>query len=263
MPSPRRDVTGQRFGRLVITGDAPRRDKTKHRCVACQCDCGNTYIGRLGDLRAGRSQSCGCLQRENLQAQHESRQISLVGRRFGRLTAECQAPSHFVNGKWHAYWDCRCDCGNKVVVQRSGLTSGATKSCGCYQQEQQAVRARKHGASGAGRRWPEYLVWAAMLQRCNNPNNPAYHHYGGRGIFVQESWHDFTNFIADVGRRPSREFSLDRINPDGPYAKENCRWATRDVQTANRILVNRDEFMRLRAIVSRYQSLYGLLPDET
>lgn len=77
-----------------------------------------------------------------------------------------------------------------------------------------------------------YFLWHAMLDRCSNPNNHNYHHYGGRGIYVDKQWLTFLNFYNDMGDKPP-ERSLERINNDGPYCKENCKWATRSEQRRN------------------------------
>lgn len=83
-------------------------------------------------------------------------------------------------------------------------------------------------------KWPEYKVWASIKQRCTNPKNKDYKHYGGRGIRLCGRWHKFENFIADMGRRPPGRLEIDRKNNDGPYSKRNCRWATRIQNTNNR-----------------------------
>jgi hypothetical protein len=81
---------------------------------------------------------------------------------------------------------------------------------------------------------PEYRVWNNLKNRCTNPNIPGYENYGGRGISFCEAWNDFANFIKDMGKRPSSLHSLDRIDNDGDYCKENCRWATKEEQVRNR-----------------------------
>jgi len=91
-----------------------------------------------------------------------------------------------------------------------------------------------HQAARRGSEWPEYAVWAAMLARCNNPKNPSYHNYGGRGISVCPNWFTFVGFMADMGRRPSDDHSIDRINNDGNYEPANCRWTLWKTQCSNK-----------------------------
>lgn len=90
----------------------------------------------------------------------------------------------------------------------------------------------KHGEAAS--RTPEYRSWRSMRTRCENPNHRAFHNYGGRGIKVCERWREYENFLADMGRRPSLDFTLDRIDPDGDYEPGNCRWADRKDQQSNR-----------------------------
>ena len=130
-------------------------------------------------------------------------------------------------------WWCRCDCGNVSRVNVTKLLIGATKSCGCLKDENTGNRHRTHGM----RRHPLYNTWAKMRSRCDNAADPAYPRYGGRGISVTASWQGpdgFPNFVADVGERPSRSHSIDRINNDGDYEPGNVRWATPKQQANNR-----------------------------
>lgn len=100
-------------------------------------------------------------------------------------------------------------------------------------QDEIARGTYRHGHARRSGRTTEYLIWRAMLGRCHCPTNKNYKHYGGRGIFVTPSWHDFTNFFADMGPRPGLEYSVDRINNDAGYSPENCHWATRKEQSRN------------------------------
>jgi hypothetical protein len=123
---------------------------------------------------------------------------------------------------------CTCSCGKSIETYAISLYLG-TQSCGCIQREITSKRATVHGKYGI----PEYLVWAAMKRRCNNTKTKDYPGYGGRGIKVCKEWDSFDQFIIDMGQRPTSKHSIDRINNDEGYSKDNCRWATAKEQANN------------------------------
>jgi hypothetical protein len=159
----------------------------------------------------------------------------LTGRRFQRLKVIGFAGMR----NQRSHWACRCDCGNRTIVDGSKLKFGSTTSCGCRQiqtgAENCATHWLRHGHARHGNTTAEYWAWAAMKQRCLNPNYHHFQNYGGRGITVCQRWIDsFDAFLADMGRRPSARHSLDRKNNDGNYDPSNSRWITAKQQATNR-----------------------------
>jgi hypothetical protein len=193
---------------------------------SCLCDCGRIIIVRARSLWSFNTRSCGCLRK--------IKRTNPVGQIYGRLTVIAEAdPVLRSDGSRDRCCICRCTCGTENIVRLAALRRGNTKSCGCFAKEQSSKRNGRHRESHLT---AEYTAWVSMKGRCENPNNKDWDHYGGRGIKVCARWRNsYETFLADMGRKPSTELSLDRHpDNDGDYEPDNCRWATWPQQQRNK-----------------------------
>lgn len=162
----------------------------------------------------------------------------MTGHRFGRLLVLERADN---TAKGKARWKCRCDCGNIIIAEGANLRSGASKSCGCIGKEKTIQRSTKHGDAKRGKCERLYRVWRGIVGRCYQVNNNSYQYYGARGITVCDEWRNnyaafkawaLANGYNDSAKRG--ECTLDRIDVNGNYCPENCRWVSMAVQNENR-----------------------------
>lgn len=166
--------------------------------------------------------------------------LSLEGRRFYRLLVvrEVERLSRYVR-----CWECVCDCSTVVVIRQGNLTSGNSKSCGCLDREKARDNLLPHikiihkhtvRTEGQPPRSPTYISWQSMKSRCYAPKTHGFHNWGGKGIKICDEWkNDFTAFLRDMGERPEGT-TLDRLDANGDYTQQNCRWATSKEQAHDR-----------------------------
>lgn len=186
----------------------------------CKCECGNTKSIRPDALTSGATKSCGC---DTYNSEHFRADLS--GKRFGRLEVikYSHSDSHRV-----PHYLCHCDCGKEKIISSQSLKKGLTVSCGCYHRENH----RKHSMSQTRL----FSIWHKMKERCYNENHVQYHRYGGRGITVCDEWKDNSKAFFDwaLSSGYSKDLTLDRIDNDGNYSPDNCKWSTAKEQMNNR-----------------------------
>lgn len=210
------DLTGKVYEGLSVIrfiGYKKYRDFYLCKCLSC---------GKEIEVRAEHiknQKGCRvCADKRNMK--------NIGGNKYGRLTVLSLSNK---KGK-RVNWECECDCGKIVIVCSTSLISGNSKSCGCLRDENGALSRTKHGMYYT----PEYRAWINMVARTTNPKQTRADRYIGRGITICDSWRNsFKEFYKDMGKRPNYKTSIDRIDNNKGYYKDNCRWATQKEQMNN------------------------------
>lgn len=177
---------------------------------------------------------------------------NLSGQKFGRYTVIKLHDKRANRGQ--TLWVCRCDCGNERLVMSQNLTRGNSKSCGCLCRENTSKANSTHRLT----KHPAYKSWLSMRKRCYGNDPHAYKYYGSRGIKMCERWNKFENFWEDMNSTWKDGLEIDRIDNDGNYCPENCRWATRKEQVRNTRFTHWVEFKGQRKSVAEWSEITGI-----
>lgn len=242
----RKTNIGDKFNSLTILSFD---NNDNWRNADCICDCGNTINVKKESLLYDKVKSCGCTRKR-------TPQLDKIGKKYGLLTI-CDIYFKKIGSRSTSVCECLCDCGNRVNVLLYTLYRGDTRSCGCYKKNNPSNL--KHGMSKKGEWVDGYAIYNNMIQRCFNKKLKSYENYGGRGITVCDRWRQgFINFYNDMGKRPSPKHSLDRVDVNGNYSPENCRWATDAEQAANTRKNIWIEYNGERKILSQWCKILGV-----
>lgn len=233
------DYTGFKTGKVtVLSFDSWHIQPSGQRKSKwlCSCECGNEFVAMGSNLKKeGHTTSCGCEKRQ-IFVKHREKVASgewipekLKGQKFGRLTVvEFKQWDRLSDDQRVSVWECLCDCGSRHSTRRSNLQDYS--SCGCWFREKISESSTKHGMYGT----PTHKSWMKMKERCYSESYREKDYYQDRGIEVCSEWKEsFECFFDDMGERPEGT-SLDRIDCNLGYFKENCRWADLTIQAYNR-----------------------------
>lgn len=231
------NLIGKTFGFLEVI-EIERTEEVAQTRWFCRCVCGKEKSILGTHLRRGLINSCGCKKGEFIS---KAKQTDLKGRVYGRWTVIDGPIRSVTRAGSQILWDCKCTCGEAGRIYAGHLVGGKSRSCGCLCIELTKIANTTHGGTAGPIREVEYTIWAGMHARCRNHPD-----YAGRGIRVCNGMCNYRSFVGIVGRRPSAELSIDRIDNNRHYScgqceecvssgwPMNCRWGTDEIQQNNK-----------------------------
>ncbi len=246
------DLTGRRFGKLLVLGRAERDSRGRTRYL-CKCDCGNETIVQSSYLKLGDTKSCGCLKH-----QVNWRFDNLTGQTFGKLYVVKRVEN---DAQGTVQYLCRCECGNEKIVRANHLKRGAVRSCGCLASALTSQRNTTHNKTGTRL----YRIWRGIKVRCYDAHHKDFRDYGAKGVTICDEWRDDFQAFYDWAMANGYEenLSIDRIDNSKGYSPDNCRWADNIQQannkTTNYYVVYKNERLTLSELARKYHLNYTVL----
>ena len=177
------------------------------------------------------------------------------GQIYGLLTVIGVIPGKINKCSGERYVYCKCECGKNSIHKMGNLRNGHTKSCGCYRKNFMVT----HGNCVDHKHTTEYGCWSGLLSRCYNSQHKHFCNYGGRGISVCARWKDsFENFLIDMGPKPNKNYSIDRIDNNSNYEPSNCRWANKKQQNFNKRTTRIIEYNSVSHTIDEWSEITGI-----
>lgn len=231
-----KDYSGEKWGKIIVIEKVGSKEFCGHKVALwrCMCDCGREIFLTSNQIRIHSPKSCGCSKERKPYNKNKESHLpdkEFIGKKYNKLTIIERFIDCDNKGQGRK-WLCECECGNTIIVNTHNLINDKTKQCNKCSNESIKTSVTKHGYCQKERL---YTTWLNMRDRCNNPNYLKYHLYGGRGIEVCESWNDYSEFKNwAIKNGYDDSLSLDRIDVNGNYDPNNCRWVTQKTQCNNK-----------------------------
>lgn len=238
---------GKKFNSLLVVSVSDRKDSNGKRYLNCKCDCGKECCVRANNVTSGETKCCGCVRGPRMDMRKDE-----TGKQYGKLTVISISDKR--DKKKNIWFNCKCDCGKDCVIRGASLRGG-TKSCGCLAA---LVNIKGYDVYSS-----EYNIFSHIKGRCYNTKNHSYPDYGGRGIRVCDRWLEgFQYFLEDMGPRPSKLHSVERIDNGGNYEPTNCKWATQAEQMMNRRVTVRLEINGQKYVLKEAANILGITYED-